>query len=512
MENKNKQSKSKLSKGMLFIYGACAAGLFIILGTVTFSIISTARLNSKLDAIRATGYPATLDELNDFYQAVPDIENAAKLYEKAFRIFHNTEDQIFRENKRDNIVTAADNSNVTQESFNNLIIFAGNAPTPIPGERLSKTSQAACQNFVVANRECIEILKQAANMPKCRFPSELKNGFIVDYAHLDKLNSKIKLLAISTILAAEAGNAKIAADNILAMLKICQIITEEPLTISYLVKIPLLSQTVQVLEYTLSMIKLDSDSMKRISQALECNLDGNNKLLDQAFAGSRVMSIEYERLAQFPDYKLKYHIARIAGIVPINKLKTIEIYGQLFTLDKNDIKAIKRYNDEFGKQLKAMSFIYFLTSSLIVNPTDIFYKNLTLKAQINGAIIALAVEIYRQKYHKLPEQLTQLVPEFIKKLPNDPFTGKSFHYVVGDIELPIDNYDNNNYSGRYKSSKIVGYSKDPVYCIKRPGWLVYSYGRDQDDDNGVPMGFLKPSLNGDIAFRCVRSEQVKSSK
>ncbi|MCF6175614.1 MAG: hypothetical protein L3J71_07595 [Victivallaceae bacterium] len=479
---------------------------------MTFRMVSTANLNNQLSVIRATGYPATLDELNDFYQAVPDVENAAKLYEKAFRIFHNTEDQIFMQNRRNSTVTATDNSNVTQESFNNLIIFAGNAPTPILGERLSKTSQAACQNFVAANRECIEILKQAANMPKCRFRSELKNGFIVDYAHLDKLNSKIKLLAIATILAAEAGNAKIVADNILAMLKICQIITEEPLTISYLVKIPLLSQTIQVLEYALSMIKLNSDSMKRISQSLEYNLDGNNKLLDQAFAGSRVMSIEYERLAQFPDYKLKYHIARVAGIVPINKLKTIEIYGQLFTLDKNDIKAIKRYNDDFGKQLKAMSFIYFLTSSLIVNPTDIFYKNLTLKAQINGAIIALAVETYRQKYHKLPEQLTQLVPEFIKKLPNDPFTGKSFHYAVGDIELPIDNYDNNNYSGRYKSSKIVGYSKNPVYCIKRPGWLVYSYGRDQDDDNGVPMGFLKPALNGDIAFRCVRSEQVKSSK
>ena len=82
MKNKNKQSKPKLSKSMLFVYGACAVGLFIILGTVTLSIISTARLNSKLDAIRATGYPATLDELNDFYQAVPDIENAAKLNEK----------------------------------------------------------------------------------------------------------------------------------------------------------------------------------------------------------------------------------------------------------------------------------------------------------------------------------------------------------------------------------------------------------------------------------------------
>ncbi len=502
MKNRDQQSKQKLPKKMRFVYGASAVGL-IVIGIVIFSIISTARLNAKLNAIRAAGYPTTITELNNYYPAVAEIENAAKIYEKAFLFFRDADDKIFKQNRAKKS-TGDKNSQGNLDSLRSALIFLGNAPTPVPGEKLSKVSNATCQEFVNANSKAIATLKQATKITKCRFPSNLKNGFIVDYANLARLTNAVKLLAITTILAAEAGDDQLAVENILAMLKISLVTTEEPFTMAYLTKISLLAQTIQVLEYANSIIKFNDNSLQRLCNALESNLDADNSLLNRALAGSRVINIEFKHIARHFNTEFKYQLTKSVGIGSINKLRIIKIYDKLFILDKNNLAALQKHDAAFSKQLQTISSSYFLVNSLTINPTALFYKNLAMKAQINGAIISLAIERFQQKYHKLPKQLNQLVPEFIKKLPNDPFSGKAFRYVIGDIELPIDKYDDNNYPGRYKSSKIVGYSEDPVYCIKRPGWMVYSYGRDQDDDNGVPMGFLKPALNGDITFRCVR--------
>ena len=100
---------------------------------------------------------------------------------------------------------------------------------------------------------------------------------------------------------------------------------------------------------------------------------------------------------------------------------------------------------------------------------------------------------------KLLEKLNLLVPEFIKKLPNDPFTGKPFRYVVGDIELRVPKGEDSNYLESYKSKKMVDYRGNPIRCIKRPGWMVYSFGKDQDDDNG------------DIPFRCARKTTTRKN-
>ena len=129
------------------------------------------------------------------------------------------------------------------------------------------------------------------------------------------------------------------------------------------------------------------------------------------------------------------------------------------------------------------------------------YERLIADTQIKSAIIGIAIERYQLKYNKLPKSLSELAPEFIKKVPHDPFTGKPFSYVVGAIEIPIDKKYGGNYPDSYKKSKTP-YS----IFIKRRGWMIYSFGKDGDDDNGIPRGILRRcNINWDIPFRRVKS-------
>ena len=79
----------------------------------------------------------------------------------------------------------------------------------------------------------------------------------------------------------------------------------------------------------------------------------------------------------------------------------------------------------------------------------------------------LAVRCCRTNQLRLPANLAQLVPEYLKRVPIDPFSGK-----------PI------------------------IYRLEESNWLLYSVGQDGVDDGGVPAGGSVPGTvtKGDLYY------------
>ena len=80
---------------------------------------------------------------------------------------------------------------------------------------------------------------------------------------------------------------------------------------------------------------------------------------------------------------------------------------------------------------------------------------------------AVALRLYRLKHGEYPERLSQLVPDFLDKLPVDPFSGKDY-----------------------------------VYRKDGKGFIVYSLGENMKDDGGTEAPG-KPD-EGDIVWKCSR--------
>ena len=83
----------------------------------------------------------------------------------------------------------------------------------------------------------------------------------------------------------------------------------------------------------------------------------------------------------------------------------------------------------------------------------------------DAAVTAIAIERYRRDRGQIPNDLKQLVPEFMPQVPTDPFDGKPLRYVVEDGE-----------------------------------YLIYSVGKNGVDDGG--QGDFDP----DIVFRVERTD------
>src|SRR5437762_12479417 len=65
------------------VNAAVLSVIFLLVGFGLWNALGPQH-DARLEAIRSHGYPVTLTELQDWYKAVPDAENAALVYTRTF--------------------------------------------------------------------------------------------------------------------------------------------------------------------------------------------------------------------------------------------------------------------------------------------------------------------------------------------------------------------------------------------------------------------------------------------
>jgi hypothetical protein len=118
-------------------------------------------------------------------------------------------------------------------------------------------------------------------------------------------------------------------------------------------------------------------------------------------------------------------------------------------------------------------FGYHLARSIIHTPDYLHACFTTHLAVLRGTALALAIRAFQAEHGSLPVSLKELVPDYLPRLPDDPFSGKPF---------------------RYLRSGVPGLAAD--------AWAVYSFGGNCVDDGGTaytPMG-LSPYREPDLVI------------
>ena len=87
-----------------------------------------------------------------------------------------------------------------------------------------------------------------------------------------------------------------------------------------------------------------------------------------------------------------------------------------------------------------------------------------------AAEIGLAVERYRRRRGRLPEELSEVVPEFLEILPPSTATGKPFEYQRGSFDIPWG-------SGERNTRRVIGFRVfsrySESYPRMNPGFVVW---------------------------------------
>lgn len=422
--------------------GICILFLLLLACFVVWRVQLYCEINRRLSAIRDAGLPTSGQELNNWRLQVPEAENAALVLTQAFALLRTF---------------PIDRANGISES------------TLLDRSRQwSDDTRKLVAEYIATNAEALGIAREAVQRSHCRYAANLSYGPYADLSHLDKLKRLARVIALRAVVEAEERRGDSWAEDVGLELQLAKTLDEEPVLISYLVRNSILRLAAQSTECGLNLFSPDGPACEKIGK-LFADV-ANTNLLPTALIGERAMLIPAFRLSWAEIQHLGKTDEDGLGAKekpqPLSgKPATILWLSGGFERDLNFFLQVTETNIAFAElsppaslaftnvseQLSdvARKRYYILSALLLPAYANVVIRDATADARTRLAIAALAIERFRLAREHLPENLNELVPQFLSAVPVDPFDGQPLRY--------------------HRLTK---------------GYVIYSVGRDGHDNGG----------------------------
>jgi hypothetical protein len=337
--------------------------------------------------------------------------------------------------------------------------WAAELKLPSPGDAV----RDVLAGLNVADTVVAEICAAAAR-PRAQFAVHWDEGFRVSLPHLSVLKGaqqNLNLRCAAHLAAGETDTAFAVATN---ALNVAELLREEPLLVSQLVRIAQGAVAIRTLWQGLVEHRWTDAQLAAFQERLG-RMDYQAGLI-RGFEGERACGIAFvdALIAGSPGFgQSTGSLRRAAMLVPLGGLRLNQMAlvrqhtAMLADLRDHVAKAPQIGFGTFtAKRLKnerVEPYSPFTVMAKMLVPASAKTEARAVRAQttIQLAITACALERYRLAHGGFPETLDALAPAFLPKPPLDPMTGQPFHYRRTD-------------DGRF---------------------LLYSVGEDGKDDGGV---------------------------
>ena len=424
-----------------------------------------AKLARALAAIRRSGAPTKFSQLAP--PSIPDTENAARVYEQAFRLLQVNEQE--HDFLRD---------------FNRL--------TPVPPE---PAAFDRARWLVDRNGAALALVERAAGMPRCAFPVDWNGApYAALYPHFAQLSKCAHLLAAKAILLARAGEAEAALQTCSAAFAVSESLASEATVLSQLVRYGLIGAAYNSLASTLYDSHPSPALCMRLSEDL-ARIDVRPGFI-AAVEGERAAGLStFDIIRNSRDpYRLLKTLGGEEGQAPSALTKPPPLYRRFLSPGVRFVSAVDEltYLRFMNKAVQLAPLPYrdsrqqfaslehevdhlpgfpprVVTGILLPDYSRMPLRRDAAAARLGLAQVALQLKAYRATHSAYPQSLSVLEQALAKPLPQDPFSARSF-----------------------------------VYRRQGQGFLLYSWGPNLQDDRGVPPIGRTEAVEGDILFQCSR--------
>lgn len=358
--------------------------------------------------IRAEGLPVTPEELDAFFPA-PRGENRAAYYEKAAKLWSPTSD-------------------LTIQLFNIREPQTLAPESPLPG-----LVRADAEELRARHPEVLSLLRQARGIPDCRFFGVLSDqghpmGPHVDFMDLARLQY---LLELQARLAAERGDADEAAESILDMIAIARSLDRSPESSRIQSLNALLYRPIAALEACASRAHFTDDQLARLAAEFRAAVPPLDSSLDVAINRCYFLRVVNERTIQFPPHPferwetaIQTALSTIMGLRDVDRLAVLQRSRVAMA-----IKPSLRPERQTEWPPREDQVPYFHGAGHVSSVVWVFESaHQSVRAVVGVAVAAIAVQRYRLGHGEWPERLQQLVPEFLDKVPADPYADQALRY------------------------------------------------------------------------------------
>ncbi len=360
------------------------------------------------------------------------------------------------------------------------------APTVLEGLKTSETNLAE--------------LRVASRRPYSRYPVnyDLENPWGILVPHLATIKGVIQRLRLRACAELAAGHSENALEDVKLMLGMADSLKDEPLLISYLVRLACMEIAIlPVWEGLAEHRWSDSQLQECQSRLQQCDFLADMK---RPLDGERASGILTADLL----YRQKYRVSELFGldapdsagsgfvnwvsrVAPLGwyyqeQLNYCRLYenqlGGTFDAAKKRVfpgqiqtraHELEREiaGGRLGKTLNAVLHHQLLAAMLLPALGKLPLKAAMMQTATDQAALACALERFRLSTGQFPEKLDALAPRFLPRLPNDIITGESLKYRRTD-------------DGRF---------------------VLYSVGWNEKDDGGRPGKTLFDEEQGDWVWR-----------
>jgi hypothetical protein len=334
-------------------------------------------------------------------------------------------------------------------------------------------------------QQALTLLHQAAAKSQCRYPVDLAQ-FPTTMPHLPKIKAGCQLLDREALADTGKGHPEQAAQSLLDALCLARSLQQEPLRGSQLFRMAADATTVAALESALSQRAFPEDRL----QQLQAGLREESHALWEAFPRPLVADrCNVLRLYQMTPQEYENVCGPLGTNAPFGAPAEREKYRRSAAFDAD----LGRCLDYFSNALALASLPFpacldaasqgapdenapagdagskgsRLCAQFALDLRHALERTAEATAQLRAAETALAVERYRAANGQaLPASLAELEPRYLATVPEDPFDGKPLRF----------------------------------HRLSPKGFVVYSIGRDRQDDGGKPKPAVKTDGGYDVTF------------
>lgn len=426
-----KRRKVSISTVLLII-------LFIgIAAFATHRLRLKAKLNSRIEAIRATGYPVTLAELNAWYSIPDDAENAAHTILDAFSFYPEWD----------------------KDELKALPLF-GRAELPGRTEPMASEMKALVAEYIADHNEAINLLHAGAKIEHCRYPTDYSAGFNSELPSLTDIRKGCRLLSLEALLYAENGQADLSLDSLYSGYGLARSLAREPMFIGQLVRLACEAQTTSILERVVNKIQLTDEQLIALSKRL-LQVESASDMFP-GFVGERCMGLSYFKdpasIGSGGMARPILAVFQATGLADMDAVIFLDMMNDYMEAGKLPHHERQKAMGALDARLDSLSKIHILALQVIPALLRVNMIELRSIAKMRVTRAGLAIQRYRLANGTIPDTLSQLVPTYLDAVPKDPFDGNELRYKKREKGFVIYsvNEDLNDNDGAEKPKKRRG--------------------------------------------------------
>lgn len=308
------------------------------------------------------------------------------------------------------------------------------------------------------------------------FALDFSKGHAMVLPHLSPMRHLARLLAAEAILASRDGDLDRVVENVEAMIGLGNGLVGEPVLISQLVRIAMGNITFNTLR-ALPESGLDPAHYQRIIEVLAdadyreafASSYGGEAAMIQILFDNPELANDLTSSSNVIEYGLvRLYTSPLAAPVRFSdEAAALEVMREIQDAAVLPLYEARPVLERIDARVNNFSWLQPISANVLPSLTHAMEAQARHEATLDIAQLGLAVEQFRDATGSLPASLEEVAGNLGGHLPVDPFTGAAYIYrVMGD------------------------------------GFLVYSVGRDLDDDGGV-----HDPNRADIVWRGIEPER-----